>query len=193
MTKPTVAFVVAKAKVLASKYRNAQVYQDLNQEGIVKGLEMIQAGVDCEQKVASAMRRCMNDYMNLAHRPVSVPATGSSRKALAAIKRGDPPEETDLLLLQALLHSQGEPLDNLYVASVSSHTKDFEVREYSEQIKLIMNLYLDKVTSYLIDRVYLQEVSQVKVAQELDLTPQRVKRLIDNGLRVIRRTLQEGT
>jgi DNA-directed RNA polymerase specialized sigma subunit len=41
--------------------------------------------------------------------------------------------------------------------------------------------------------VYLQEVSQVKVAQELDLTPQRVKRLIDNGLRVIRRTLQEGT
>jgi hypothetical protein len=189
VTKPTEAFVVAKAKVLASKYRNAQVYKDLNQEGIVKGLEMIRDGVDCEQKVASAMRRCMN----LAHRPVSVPATGSSRKALAAIKRGDPPEETDLLLLQALLHSQGEPLDNLYVASVSSHTKDFEVREYSEQIKTIMNLYLDKVTSYLIDRVYLQEVSQVKVAQELDLTPQRVKRLIDNGLRVIRRTLQEGT
>ena len=60
------------ASLLASRYKDAQEYQDLYQEGFLAGWEALSENADMPIAIGE-MRSAMRDYMNISLRPVSVP------------------------------------------------------------------------------------------------------------------------
>ena len=64
---------------LASKYRNAQEYDDLVSTGVVRCLEMRADGVDEPSKLYHEARKEMGDYVNIRQSPVSYPRGGRAR------------------------------------------------------------------------------------------------------------------
>jgi len=62
-------FIDNKAKYLASKYKNGQMYQDLKQEALVVGYALLEDGVTCEKKITGAMRTRLNDFYNFGQLP----------------------------------------------------------------------------------------------------------------------------
>ena len=100
-------FIDNKAKYLASKYKNGQMYQDLKQEALVVGYALLEDGVTCEKKITGAMRTRLNDFYNFGQLPVYVPSSGHTRKARIALQRGDTSQHVEWPLLQALMASEG--------------------------------------------------------------------------------------
>ena len=64
---------------LASKYRNAQEYDDLVSTGVCKCLEMRAEGVDEPSKLYHDARKEMGDYVNIRQSPVTYPRGGRAR------------------------------------------------------------------------------------------------------------------
>jgi hypothetical protein len=58
--------IITLAGILAARYRNQQEYEDLKQEGIIAGLEAMEAQVGWSLTVAH-MRKAMSGYMNIHH------------------------------------------------------------------------------------------------------------------------------
>ena len=66
---------------LASKYRNAQEYDDLVSTGVVKCLEARSEGVNEPSLLYHQARRVMHDYINMRKSPVSYPKGRRAREA----------------------------------------------------------------------------------------------------------------
>ena len=75
MSEDQTEYLMKVASLLASRYKDAQEYQDLYQEGFLAGWETLNEGDDMPIAIG-AMRRAMNDYKNITLKPVSVPKSG---------------------------------------------------------------------------------------------------------------------
>lgn len=76
---------------LAGRYRNQQEWDDLFSVGYLEGLSSIREGVP-KNHVYINIRRTVSAYYNIKNKPMSVPITGASTKAVSALARGTAPE-----------------------------------------------------------------------------------------------------
>lgn len=194
-----VDFITSRAEALASRYKSGQDYQDLIQEGILVGLELLDSGVDDDGKLVGAMRRRMNDYHNYDNRTVAIPSSGASRAAMATIGRsgavtiakGSPSELQETPLMQALMNSYAVSLEDCSLTTEDSHTQNFEDEEYLQHVLFVMEECLDSKTYDVIAAVYLHGETQETVAQELGVTQQYVNQVLKFGLQKIKGELEK--
>ncbi len=188
--KGQVEYVHKKAEMLASRYMSSQDYHDLVQEGVLAGLDAIDKGVDDNKKIVGAMRRKMNDYKNYTNKTVPVPSSGTTRKALAAIHRGDTSQEVGGRLLQALTQSYGVSLDDCNLVLQEDHVKDYESAEYQQHIMFLLEETLDTRTYDMVTSVYFDGVTQEDVAKAYGITQPRVNKVLEAGLLKIKEVLE---
>ena len=189
--KEQVEFIQKKAEVLASRYMSGQDYDDLLQEGILVGLELLDKGVEDEKKLVGAMRRRMNDYKNFDNRTIAVPSTGGTRKAKAAIHRGDHNHTVEWPLLQALTQSYGVSLEDCHLEATQDHTTNYEEQDYLQHIMFILEETLDTRTYDVVMSVYIHGLTQEEVADQLGITQQRVAQILEFGLLKVKQVLEE--
>lgn len=189
--KERVEFIHKKAEMLASRYMSSQDYHDLVQEGVLAGLELLDKGVDDDKKIVGAMRRKMNDYTNYTNKTVPVPSSGTTRKALAAIHRGDTSKKVDWPLLQALTQSYGVSLDDCNLVLQEDHVKDYESTEYQQHIMFLLEETLDTRTYDMVMSVYFNGATQEDVAKAYGITQPRVNKVLEAGLLQIKQSLEE--
>lgn len=186
-----VDFITSRAEALASRYKSGQDYQDLIQEGILVGLELLHSGVDDDGKLIGAMRRRMNDYHNYDNRTVAIPSSGASRAAMATIGRSTPSELQETPLMQALMNSYAVSLEDCSLTTEDSHTQNFEDEEYLQHVLFVMEECLDSKTYDVVAAVYLHGETQETVAQELGVTQQYVNQVLKFGLQKIKGELEK--
>jgi RNA polymerase sigma factor (sigma-70 family) len=189
--KNRVDFIQSRAEALAARYKSAQDYHDLIQEGVLVGLELLEQGVDDDKKIIGAMRRRMNDYINYSNRTVAIPSSGASRAAMATIQRGNPSNCEDSPLMQALMNSYAVSLEDCNLTTEDSHTQDYETQEFIQHVLLTMEECLDDKTYDVLSAVYLHGVTQEMVAQELGVTQQYVNQVLKFGLQKIKGELEK--
>lgn len=186
-----VEFIYKKAEVLASRYSSSQDYHDLVQEGVLAGLELIEKGVDEEKKLLGAMRRKMNDYKNYSNKTVPVPSSGTTRKAMATLQRGDTSHTVEWPLLQALTQSYGVSLEDCNLVVQDDHVKSYEDTDYLQHIMFLLEETLDTRTYDVVMSVYLHGMTQEEVAKDLGVTQSRVNQILEQGLLKIKDTLEK--
>ena len=197
--KDQVEFIQKKAELLASRYMSGQDYDDLLQEGILVGLELLDKGVEDEKKLVGAMRRRMNDYKNYENRSVPVPSTGGTRKAMAAISRsgaattakGDLSHTVEWPLLQALTQSYGVSLEDCHLEATQDQATSYEEQDYLQHIMFILEETLDTRTYDVVMSVYIHGLTQEEVADQLGVTQQRVAQILEFGLLKVKQVLEE--
>jgi len=185
-----VNLITSKAQMLASKYKNQQLYQDLVSEATLVGLELMEQGVDDEKKIVGAMRRRLYDFMNFGQLPVYVPASGYSREGL--LNMGGDESTPDIMwpLLQALMAAGGvHSLDDTNLPAISDHVKDYEDYEYLQHLMFIMEECLDSREFDMVVAVYLNGADQQEVADEYGITQQRVSKVMDLAFKKVRKAL----
>jgi len=187
--KDRAEFIQKKAEVLASRYMSGQDYDDLVQEGVLVGLELLDKGIEDDKKLVGAMRRRMNDFKNYENRSVPVPSTGGTRKAMAAISRSDHSHTVEWPLLQALTQSYGVSLEDCHLEATQDHTTDYEEDDYLQHIMFLLEETLDTRTYDMVTDVYIRGMTQEDVAKELGITQTRVSQILEFGLQKLRQEL----
>jgi len=187
--KDRAEFIQKKAEVLASRYMSGQDYDDLVQEGVLVGLELLDKGIEDDKKLVGAMRRRMNDFKNYENRSVPVPSTGGTRKAMASISRGDHSHTVEWPLLQALTQSYGVSLEDCHLEATQDHTTDYEEDDYLQHIMFLLEETLDTRTYDMVTDVYIRGMTQEDVAKELGITQTRVSQILEFGLQKLRQEL----
>ena len=183
----TKEFIGIKAHQLARRYNNPQLYEDLRQEALLVGYTLMSVGITDENKIGSAMRTKLHDFYNFGQMPVYVPASGYSRRARVALLGGKGSQSVEWPLLCALLASGGgDMLEESQINGRFDHVADYEYNEYLQHLMFIMEVYLDDREYFVITSVFLQEVDQQVVAEELGISQQRVGQVIDTALEKIR-------
>ena len=188
--KDRAEFIQKKAEVLASRYMSGQDYDDLVQEGVLVGLELLDKGIEDDKKLVGAMRRRMNDFKNYENRSVPVPSTGGTRKAMASISRGDHSHTVEWPLLQALTQSYGVSLEDCHLEATQDHTTDYEEDDYLQHIMFLLEETLDTRTYDMVTDVYIRGMTQEDVAKELGITQTRVSQILEFGLQKVKRVLE---
>jgi len=188
--KDRAEFIQKKAEVLASRYMSGQDYDDLVQEGVLVGLELLDKGIEDDKKLVGAMRRRMNDFKNYENRSVPVPSTGGTRKAMASISRGDHSHTVEWPLLQALTQSYGVSLEDCHLEATQDHTTDYENEDYLQHIMFLLEETLDTRTYDMVTDVYIRGMTQEDVAKELGITQTRVSQILEFGLQKVKRVLE---
>ena len=186
-------FIQKKAELLASRYMSGQDYDDLIQEGVLVGLELLDKGVEDEKKLVGAMRRRMNDYKNYENRSVPIPSTGGTRKAMAAISRGADSNTVEWPLLQALTQSYGVSLDDCHLEATQDHATSYEDSDYLQHIMFLLEETLDSRTYDMVMSVYIHGMTQEDVAKDLGITQPRVSKILEAGLLQIKEVLEDDT
>jgi hypothetical protein len=180
-------FIITKSKQLAKRYRNAQMYEDLQQEAILVGYEMLNQGITCKAKIAGYMRTKLHDFYNFGQMPVYLPASGYSRKARADLLSGVGSQTLEWPLLCALLSSKGgDTLEESQVYGSNDHVAEYEQSDYLQHLMFLMEEYLDNREYYVVTSVYLREEDQQVVADDLGITQQRVGQILETALEKIR-------
>jgi len=190
--KDRAEFIQKKAEVLASRYMSGQDYDDLVQEGVLVGLELLDKGIEDDKKLVGAMRRRMNDFKNYENRSVPVPSTGGTRKAMAAISRSDHSHTVEWPLLQALTQSYGVSLEDCHLEATQDHTTDYEEDDYLQHIMFLLEETLDTRTYDMVTDVYIRGMTQEDVAKELGITQTRVSQILEFGLQKIKKVLESN-
>ena len=188
--KDQLEFIQKKAEILASRYMSGQDYDDLIQEGVLVGLELLDKGVEDEKKLVGAMRRRMNDYKNYENRSVPIPSTGGTRKAMAAISRGADSNTVEWPLLQALTQSYGVSLDDCHLEATQDHATNYEDSDYLQHIMFLLEETLDSRTYDMVMSVYIHGMTQEDVAKDLGITQPRVSKVLEAGLLQIKEVLE---
>ena len=187
MSKELQEIVYTAAERLAGRYGNKQMFNDLRQEAILKGYELMANGVTDEKKIIGAMRSRLRDFYNFEQLPVTVPASGHTRKARVSLMAGKGSQDIEWPLLQALMASGGgDPLEDGTIPAVSNHVEEYEFNDYLQHLLFIMEEVLDTREYEIIMSLYLNGVGQQEVADELNISQQRVERIKDAALEKVR-------
>jgi len=175
------------AKALARKYRSAQDYQDLYQEGILASLELEQKGVTDPKKIKGGMRRAMNDYKNYKDRLVVIPSSGASRKAMAAMGTCT----TATALQQALSSPYGVSLEDCSLKAPQDTAKDYEEADFLQKVLLVLEDSLDSETYDMVVSFYVKGEAQESIALRYGVHQQKVSKVLQTSVEKARVLLGE--
>ena len=194
MSKELQEIVYTAAERLAGRYGNKQMFNDLRQEAILKGYELMANGITDEKKIIGAMRSRLRDFYNFEQLPVTVPASGQAYTARKKLMSGEGSQDIEWPLLQALMASGGgDPLEDGTIPAVSNHVEEYEFNDYLQHLLFIMEEVLDTREYEIITAVYLNEVEQTEVADLLGISKQRVEQIRDTALTKVREALDVPT
>jgi RNA polymerase sigma factor (sigma-70 family) len=172
---------------LAGRYGNKQMFNDLRQEALLKAYELMADGVTDEKKIIGSMRSRLRDFYNFEQLPVTLPASGHTRKARVSLMSGKGSPDIEWPLLQALMAS-GEVLnDNL--PAISNHVEEYEFNDYLQHLMFIMEEALDTREYEIIVCLYLNGDTQDAVATEMGITQQRVEKIKEVALMKVREAI----
>ena len=183
-------FINTKAHQLARKYKNPQMYMDLRQEAVVVAYEMIAQGITDENKISRAMRSKLYSDYNFGQLPVHVPASGYGRKARRDLANGRKNDTKESTLVQAIAALGGEALDEGQIHCDKDHVADYEKADYMKHVLEVVWDCLENREWDVIYSVYLQDVDQQLLADELEISQQRVAQILERSLEKIRIRLE---
>jgi len=175
------------AKNLARKYRSAQDYPDLYQEGILASLELEHKGVTDPKKIKGAMRRAMNDYKNYKDRIVVIPSSGSSRQAKANMVTCN----TATALQQALSSPYGVSLEDCSLYAPQNTAKDYEEVDFLQKALLVLEESLDSETYDMVVSFYVKGEAQESIALRYGVHQQKVSKVLQTSVEKARVLLGE--
>ena len=181
--------------VLANRYKDAQEYEDLFQEGFLAGWGALQSGETDFGVVVGKVRRAMNDYKNITLKPVSIPKSGDTYALLGAINKDQgvtPQGSTQVALYEALTGSTDLVQENTLGVTKGSEHLMVEKETYRYVINNLL-VYLEPQEAVVILLVYTQGYTQGEVAQELGLSQGRVSKCLTRGLEKMKKALEQVT
>jgi len=157
---------------LAHRYKSTQEYDDLVSVGYIAGIEAQEEELT-EEAVRGKVRTAMSQYMTGLKTPVDVPYHGDTRGALGAIRRGEDLSRYSSALVTALCASE-EPIQPHTLRSDTTTEDDYIQHEIEENLKFILYFWLSNSESYIIHRLFFEEVSETELADELEVTQQYI-------------------
>lgn len=138
-------------ETLAAKYKNSLEFDDLVSEGYLAGLESINEGNPPEVTYNKA-RKAMHTYYNLKLKPVHIPRSDASDRAIANISRGTIPE--DLRGTQRALY-----------AALRGETDMVEANTIRDELSTEDRYIQREYIGYLMDLVFSDEVGLTSLEQ----------------------------
>lgn len=176
---------------LAHRYKSTQEYDDLVNEGYLAGMEAQSEGLP-EDAVRGKVRRAMSRYLTSLRTPVDVPYSGETHNIMAAIRREEDLSRYSQALVVALCASE-EPVQPNTLRSETTTEDDYIRYQIEENLKYILYFWLTHAESYLIHRLFFEEVTESVLADELGVTQQYVNLRKSEVLGKLRAyLLQEG-
>lgn len=157
---------------LAHRYKSTQEYDDLVSEGYIAGVEAQSEGLP-EEAVRGKVRTAMSRYMTGLSTPVDVPDSGEAHRVRAAIRREEDLSRYSSALIAALCASE-EPVQPNTLRSDTTTEDDYIKYQLEENLKYILYFWLAHAESYLIHKLFFEEVTQSELADELGVTQQYV-------------------
>lgn len=176
------------SKKLAHRYKSSQEYFDLVSEGYIAGMEAQLEGLS-EDAVRSKVRTAMSKYMNTLSTPVDVPYSGEVHNIKASIRRGEDLSRYSSALVAALCASE-EPVQPNTLRSDTTTEEDYIKHQLEENLKYILFFWLTSMESYLIHKLFFEEVSESVLADELEVTQQYVNLRKNEILKKLRKCLK---
>ena len=176
------------SKKLAHRYKSSQEYSDLVSEGYIAGMEAQLEGLS-EDAIRSKVRTAMSKYMNTLSTPVDIPYSGEVHNIKASIRRGEDLSRYSSALVAALCASE-EPVQPNTLRSDTTTEEDYIKHQLEENLRYILYFWLPHLESYLIHRLFFEEVSESVLADELEVTQQYVNLRKNEVLKKLRKYLK---
>lgn len=163
---------------LSYKYKNAQMREDLYQEGYMACLEVLGSKPNAHPaELHRAADKAMWDYMNLTNLPVSVPKSNASRDALKG-GRLDASQSYSEEGAEALLEAVGsvsvEYEDN--IMQVPDCSEEYERYERDALVATKLVTTLKGIPLEVIKLRYYQDLTQEEVGVQLGMSKQAVSK-----------------
>ena len=193
MSEDQTEYLMKVASLLASRYKDAQEYQDLYQEGFLAGWEALSEGADMPIAIG-AMRRAMNDYMNISLKPVSIPVSGDVRAFLKRLKDADgsEPQGSTETALWAALTGSTEGIQPNTLGTERGVEENLIEKDLYDQALFVAWLYLEPEEFLVVYLIFVEDYNQEEVAEELELGQASVSRYLKKGLTKLKKTLDES-
>jgi DNA-directed RNA polymerase specialized sigma24 family protein len=179
--------IITLAGILAARYRNQQEYEDLKQEGIIAGLEAMEAQVGWSLTVAH-MRKAMSGYMNIHLKPVYIPRSGAVYSLVSALKKhggGDIMDSTEASLVAALTGAV-EEVDEFaigYNRDEETPEEHYERIEWGRYIRDSFWRYLEPHEAVTLDMIYFEDYPVVDIAYGMGTDIYTIYRYRDTGMK----------
>lgn len=177
-------------KKMAHRYKSTQEYEDLVSEGYIAALESLAEG-GTEEQATSAARGAMRDYMTSLNTPVDIPHSGETRRIVGAIRRGDDLAKYSSVLVNALVNTQEQVQPNT-LRSDTTLEEEYIKQELENNLKYILYFWLTHAESYLIHKLFFEEVSPQELADELGVSRQYLYIRRDEVLWKLKKYLLQG-
>jgi len=157
-------------KKIAFKYNRPDLHDDLVSECVVECYEQISKGNTHPANLYRMANRKVHDFVNLKSLPVSVPIREEAR----TIVRGNEIKVTSMneIGIENLSKAVNSTYVNVegYETQTQDHAIEYEREEYFNHILKIAELFLTPLQWKIIQMKYLQDMFQVDIADELEVT-----------------------
>lgn len=181
-------------KSLAGRFRNQNHYDDLVSEGVLCCYELKADGVTNKDVYVSAIRRAMNDYINIKVKSVNTPSTWASRRASKAVSSGV--EVTSLTgvaqgTFVSLMTAMADATEGLSedTAFTKDHAQSYEDSEYYRYVMSVAEKTLSNTEMQILKMRYLEGMTQDVVAEVTATNQKWVSRHEKTALNKLRATI----
>lgn len=166
--------ILKMCKNIAFKYNRPDLHDDLVSECVLECYEQMSKGNTHPANLYRMANRKVHDFVNLKSLPVSVPMQVESR----LLSIGTDIEERSMSKVG--IENLSRAINSTYIdiegyeTQTQDHAIEYEREEYFNHILKIAELFLTPLQWKIIQMKYLQDMSQVDIADELDITQQYV-------------------
>lgn len=157
-------------KKIAFKYNRPDLHDDLVSECVVECYEQMSKGNTHPANLYRMANRKVHDFVNLKSLPVSVPMQVEAR--LLSIGTDIEERSMSKVGIENLSKAINSTYINVegYEIQTQDHAIEYEREEYFNHILKIAELFLTPLQWKIIQMKYLQDMSQVDIADELKVT-----------------------
>jgi len=161
-------------KKIAFKYNRPDLHDDLVSECVLECYEQMSQGNTHPANLYRMANRKVHDFVNLKSLPVSVPMQDEAR--LLSKGKGIEHRSMSKVGIENLSRAVNSTYINVegYEVQTQDHAIEYEKEEYFNYILKIAELFLTPLQWKIIQMKYLQDMLQVDIADELDITQQYV-------------------
>lgn len=166
--------ILKMCKNIAFKYNRPYLHEDIMSECVLECYEQMSKGNTHPANLYRMANRKVHDFVNLKSLPVSVPMQVESR----LLSIGTDIEERSMSKVG--IENLSRAINSTYIdikgyeTQTQDHAIEYEREEYFNHILKIAELFLTPLQWKIIQMKYLQDMSQVDIADELDITQQYV-------------------
>jgi len=166
--------ILKMCKNIAFKYNRPYLHEDIMSECVLECYEQMSQGNTHPANLYRMANRKVHDFINLKSLPVSVPMQDEAR----LLSKGKDIEHRSMskVGIENLSRAVNSTYINVegYETQTQDHAIEYEREEYFNHILNIAELFLTPLQWKIIQMKYLQDMFQVDIADELDITQQYV-------------------